>query len=118
MEILRWIFFIPAGILAGTFLQLFWPIFIDKHAMNSGVIFLIAAILAGAAVVYVSVKVAPTKRKFEVSLCICILLLIGTIFAVLNQIKFEEATLYETLLSILQLLGGLIVTYEIRKNNL
>ena len=117
MNVLRWLLFIPAGIVASFLVELLWPMIVDWLFLNLEPLLYISSLVSGAVFVYVSVKIAPTLKEYAVSIYMCVLLVLALILAIYIQLSSEGSTLDYTLISILHLMGGLLVTYKIRKND-
>ena len=117
MNFLRWILFLPAGIVTSFLVELLWPMIVDWLFLNLEPLLYISSLVSGAVFVYVSVKIAPTVREYAVSIYMCVLLVLALVLDVYIQLLTEGATLDNTLISILHLIGGLLVTYKIRKND-
>ena len=117
MNLLRWLLFIPAGLVASFLVELFWPIIVDWLFLNLKPFLYISSLISGAVFVYVSVKIAPTWKEYVVSKYMCLLLLLALVFAVYIQLSSEGSTPDITLIPILHLVGGIFITYKIRKND-
>ena len=117
MNFLRWLLFMPAGIIASFLVELLWPMIVDWSFLNLKPLLYVSSLVSGAVFVYVSVKIAPTLREYAVSIYMFVLLVLALFLDVYIQLSTEGSTIDNTLISILHLVGGLFVTYKIRKND-
>jgi len=115
VNVLRWMLFLPAGIITSFLVELLWPMIVDWLFLNFEPLLYISSLVSGAVFVYVSVKIAPTVREYAVSIYMCALLVLALVLDVYIQLSTEGVTLDNTLISILHLVGGLFVTYKIRQ---
>ncbi|MDA7826518.1 hypothetical protein N9I73_05395 [Porticoccaceae bacterium] len=117
MNFLRWLIFIPAGFAAKILVEHFWMMIVDSFIfLNLLPMLYLSSLTSGAVFVYVSVKISPTSRKYAVSIFMCVLQLLGCVLLLLGPVLTLGFTLY-TLIPIVHLMGGLLVTYKIRKND-
>lgn len=110
MQILRWIIFLPLGVLAGALIQFLDPILMGFGVGTNTVITFSSSFLGGAAATYVSAWIAPTEKKLTIALLIAALSLVNLGVA----IYYEDGILTSTF----QLLGAILVAVLIHRKDI
>ncbi len=110
MNILRWILFIPAGIIVSGLLVIMWEDL--PYGIN-----LLASLISGAISVIISMKIAPTENKFYASLPMCFVFLLGFLLTLFSNIKIGNFDLFVFADSALALIGGLAVAFKMKMAN-
>ena len=113
MTFLRWVSFLPAGILVGTAVQFIYPFMVGIGFETNNLMVMFAALLAGGATIYVSAWVAPTEHKLWVALpMVCI-----SLFGLGLSVKYGS-DIYASLITLLQSAGSIFVTVQIYRQEI
>jgi len=120
VTIIRWIFFLPAGILVGGLIQGAYPFLIAICLAGTGydmtpLVNMFAAIFSGAGTIYVSARVAPTQKKLFVAVSIVVLFL--SLF-ILGIAVITEPGFYNTLIFALQIVGAIGISVLIYRGDI
>jgi len=113
MTFMRWILFLPAGVITGALVQFLYPAFIAGRDAVNGILMLIAAPIAGAVTIYVSAKIAPIDNKMKVAIPLCFASVINLGVAICYQIE-----LHDTLITLFQVLGSIYMTVQIYRREI
>ena len=107
MNILRWILFIPVGIILSGLMVIIWEDL--PYGIN-----LLASLISGAISVIISMKIAPIDNKFYASLPMCFVFLLGFLLTLYSNIKIGNFDLLVFSDSALALIGGLAVAFKMK----
>ena len=113
MIFIRWVLFVPAGILAGALVQFLYPFLTGIRFEANNFMIMFSALLAGAASIYVSALVAPTEKKLMIAI---IMLFIS--FVNLGVAITYEGDNYMKLITLLQVVGSLFITVQIHRREI
>jgi len=112
-NILRWILFLPAGVLCGAAVQILYPFLASGRYEVNNFIILLSSFLAGCAAFYVCALVAPIKNKLWI---VYPLLAISIMNLATTFLYFDDW--YHALQVTLQTIGSALITTQTYRNKI
>lgn len=112
-HILRWILFLPAGILSGGVFQILYPFLASGRYEVNNFIMLLSSFLAGCITIYVCALVAPVKNKLWI---VYPVLAISAMNLAVTFLYFDDW--YHALQITLQVVGSVVITIQTHRNKI